>query len=60
MARSDTHRQVTSVQVHFLLQLGEELVVEGLQLGREEQRSEVKPRKGPHAETRNFLTPSIF
>lgn len=42
--RSDTHRQVTGVQLHFLLQLGEELVVEGLQLVREEQRSKVKPR----------------
>lgn len=43
--RSDTHRQITGVQLHFLLQLREELVVEGLQLVREEQRSKVKPRK---------------
>lgn len=36
---SDTHSQITSIQVHLLLQLGEQLVVERLQLERKQKEN---------------------
>lgn len=37
-SQSDTHSQITSIQLHLLLQLGEQLVVEGFQLGRKHDK----------------------
>ena len=37
---SDTHSQITSIQLHLLLQLGEQLVVERLQLERKQKKNQ--------------------
>lgn len=36
--RTNTHSQITSIQVHLLLELGQELIVEGFQLEKKRKR----------------------
>lgn len=35
---TNTHSQITSIQVHLLLELGQELIVEGFQLEKKRKR----------------------
>lgn len=38
-SQSDTHSQIATIQIHLLLQLREQLVVEGFQLGGRKHRN---------------------